>query len=328
MKRYLVLLVLALNLIPRISNGEWAWQCGSIFAWYDEGYNDSGFHEDPSQHQYYELGDNLWGWDYNGDGVIDSWGYVDENGGIVAIGGGTGTGGGGGTGTGGGGGIGIGGGTSGGGNTSTGGSGGGTTGNGDETQPPSNPNNPPKENKELMDKNKYFPYIKGICDCLCSAKKIMDGYNVPYGSSDKVIQLLREVNGKMTYYGNPNENYKRAIDCIDRHLNAGRPIIVGVNHDLDLGYNGDKTTDHFVIITGRGYDSNKGQYYYTYIETGRFPGHENEACDTQKNRFYHDSKNCTLRDSAAGTYNDLIYDISQIRPNDGNYNGTVNSNAL
>ena len=156
----------------------------------------------------------------------------------------------------------------------------------------------------------------------------MDGYNVPYGSSDKVIQLLREVNGKMTYYGNPNENYKRAIDCIDRHLNAGRPIIVGVNHDLDLGYNGDKTTDHFVIITGRGYDSNKGQYYYTYIETGRFPGHENEACDTQKNRFYHDSKNCTLRDSAAGTYNDLIYDISQIRPNDGNYNGTVNSNAL
>ena len=376
MKRYLVLLVLALNLIPRISNGEWAWQCGSIFAWYDEGYNDSGFHEDPSQHQYYELGDNLWGWDYNGDGVIDSWGYVDENGGIVAIGGGTGTGGGGGTGTGGGGGTGtgggggtgtgggggtgtgggggtgtgggggtgtgggggtgtgggggtgIGGGTSGGGNTSTGGSGGGTTGNGDETQPPSNPNNPPKENKELMDKNKYFPYIKGICDCLCSAKKIMDGYNVPYGSSDKVIQLLREVNGKMTYYGNPNENYKNAIDCIDRHLNAGRPIIVGVNHHVGLGYNGDLTTDHFVVITGRGYDSNKGQYYYTYIETGRSPGNTDDACDTNQNRLYYNPNTHNLQDPKAGAKNNVIYDVSQIRPNDGNYNGTVNSNKL
>ena len=47
-----------------------------------------------------------------------------------------------------------------------------------------------------------------------------------------VLSDYCEENNKLVYYGdNPTANYK-GYECIDRHLENNRPIIVGVNHTI------------------------------------------------------------------------------------------------
>jgi len=213
--------------------------------------------------------------------------------------------------------------------------GGGNVGGGDdgdnneeENEEPENPTSPViKDSVELMDASKYVGYIKNVRDCMANAKAILDNYGINnYGSSDKVYKLMHESNGILVNYGdNAEQNYQNAINCIDRHLDAGGPIIVGVNHTLKKGIN-EKTTDHFVVITGRGYDESASAYYYTYIETARDPAKAAEACDIQKNRIYYTSPPPLLQDNKSYLgENPKKYQITQVRPNDGNTTGTINS---
>lgn len=53
---------------------------------------------------------------------------------------------------------------------------------------------------------------------------------------------------------------------IDAELEAGRPVVVGVSY-RKANYNADGITDHFVIIVGRGTDSDGP--YYRYHQPGR-----------------------------------------------------------
>ena len=58
---------------------------------------------------------------------------------------------------------------------------------------------------------------------------------------------------------------KEGIKYINKELDNNRPIIVGVDHTLDGGINNEQdiqTTDHFVIIVGRGCE--KEQVFYQY----------------------------------------------------------------
>ncbi len=103
---------------------------------------------------------------------------------------------------------------------------------------------------------------------------------------------------------------------------ANRPIIVGVNHTLNKGYN-EGTTDHWIVIVGRGYDTTQQQYYYTYMDTGRYVA--SDGCNMTNNRLYYDSKNYVFQDAKAGTNNNKKYDVTQVRPNDGkNLSETIN----
>ncbi|GIW72809.1 MAG: hypothetical protein KatS3mg102_2351 [Planctomycetota bacterium] len=54
-----------------------------------------------------------------------------------------------------------------------------------------------------------------------------------------------------------------ARNYIDRCLEAGLPVIVGVSCEAGNAYNANPVTDHFVVITGRGVDA-EGRPYYTY----------------------------------------------------------------
>ena len=118
----------------------------------------------------------------------------------------------------------------------------------------------------------------------------------------------------MNYYGeNPKENYKKAIDCIDRHLEKGRPIIVGVNHTIGRGIN-EGTTDHFVVIYGREYVD--GQYLYYYYEVGK--GSVVYGFN-EDNRFIYDISNPNkpkLYDEKSSIHNGARFDVIQVRPND------------
>ena len=150
---------------------------------------------------------------------------------------------------------------------------------------------------------------KGVADMLM--RQIL-GENAYIGSSDNVIQLYKEVsvNGVTTLelVGDASQ----VFDVLNNHLDAGRPITVGVNHRLDLGINNDKTTDHFVVIYSRGYDTKKGQYYFNYIETARGKSKATEAYANDVRLYY----NPNDKSFKGGTWlPNRNYDLVQIRPN-------------
>ncbi|GHT78338.1 hypothetical protein AGMMS50262_20860 [Bacteroidia bacterium] len=155
-------------------------------------------------------------------------------------------------------------------------------------------------------------YIKGTCNCMCMAQKIMKqilGNNANIGSSANVKQLWKEMNGVLTKVGDA----KDIFNTLNDHLSSNHPIIVGVDHTANKHPgNSDKTTDHFIVITGRGYDSSTEQYYYNYVETGRTEGKGIEATSSS-NRLYYNSSAGTFIDS--NTYNKKEYRLTQIRPN-------------
>ena len=117
-----------------------------------------------------------------------------------------------------------------------------------------------KENINLGDKSKFVPYgDNGVKNCLELCKMILKKYGLTnFGSSSNIFRLMHEQNGKLTYFGNnPKDNYKQAIECIDKHLEKQKPIIVGVNHTIGRNIK-EGTTDHFVVIYGREFD---GKHY-------------------------------------------------------------------
>lgn len=177
---------------------------------------------------------------------------------------------------------------------------------------------------DLGDINKAVVYKEnGVSNCLELCKMILRKYGITeYGLSSHVIKLMHEVNGKLVHYGNNiMDNYRNAIKCIDRHLEKGRPIIVGVNYKIGKGIN-EGSTDHFVVVYGKGYDDNIKCYYYTYYEVGK--GNITDVYNNDKNRFiYNIDKYPYLYDNESNLGGGSRFDITQVRPNDGILDGTV-----
>ena len=166
----------------------------------------------------------------------------------------------------------------------------------------------------LGSKDKFVAWgTNGLKNCLDHCKLILKRYGLnEFGSSTTMIRLLQECNGKLEYFGNnPQENYKNAISAIDRHLENGRPIIVGVNHTIGNTYN-EGVTDHFVVIYGREFD---GKYWnYMYYEVGKT--NITAGYNDSENRFiYKDSETPEFYDEHSELKNHTRYDVSQIRPN-------------
>ena len=171
-----------------------------------------------------------------------------------------------------------------------------------------------KENINLGDSSKFVPWgTNGMKNCLDHCKLILKKYGLTeFGSSSNMFLLLVEsVDGLAYTCNNPQDMYTSAIACIDKHLEAGRPIIVGVNHTLGNKYN-EGTTDHFVVIYGREYD---GKYWnYMYYEVGK--GNVIAGYNDTTNRFiYIDGDNPKFYDKSSEIRNHARYDVTQVRPN-------------
>ena len=56
------------------------------------------------------------------------------------------------------------------------------------------------------------------------------------------------------------------LERLNYELEQGKPVLVGINHTSGMSNNEntDKTTDHFVLVTGRGVDENGGLYYTVF----------------------------------------------------------------
>jgi hypothetical protein len=174
------------------------------------------------------------------------------------------------------------------------------------------------ENINLGDKSKFVPYgTNGVKNCLDLCKMILKKYGLTnFGSSANIFRLIYEKDGKLSYYGdNPTANYQRAIECIDRHLENDRPIIVGVNHTIGRNIN-EGTTDHFVVIYGREY-IDKYHIAYFYYEVGK--SNVMYGYNDKDNRFIYDTSNSKrpqFYDEISSRNDGVRFDVTQVRPND------------
>lgn len=84
---------------------------------------------------------------------------------------------------------------------------------------------------------------------------------------------------------------------IDRELEAGRPVVVGVSH-ADKSYNVDKLTDHFVVITGRKREADGSMTYLYHDPASGSSGSDAHANNRFKvepdtGKFYRDGQIAT-----------------------------------
>lgn len=157
--------------------------------------------------------------------------------------------------------------------------------------------------------SKYKGYIGEPFDCMDVSKNIM---NTILGTDEmRRWRLWHDSSGQRII----DNNHEVIVGEINRHLDAGRPIIADVSHTPGRSVNEDNTTDHWVVIMGRGYYSQKGQYYYEYVETSRSTGAVSKAFNYDKNRLYYDPATGSFIDPKSGKNNDKVYDLTQIRPN-------------
>ncbi|WP_449388389.1 hypothetical protein [Chryseobacterium lineare] len=86
------------------------------------------------------------------------------------------------------------------------------------------------------------------------------------GYPDGYIALSKEIN-KHTKLEYLSDGLKEGIKYIDSELDKGHPILIGVNHDLNYRGEGnnDHTTDHFVVVIGRGCDIKP---FYLFYDVG------------------------------------------------------------
>ncbi len=117
------------------------------------------------------------------------------------------------------------------------------------------------------------------------------------------IQMLQEQHGK-------NEVTAQAgvgLDYIDQELEAGRPVIVGVDHKVGTTYNADHTTDHFVVVIEKGRESD-GRIFYRFYDP--YTRHA-ERGSSPNNKLYLNGNTAT----GMRADNKREYHLSQVRRN-------------
>lgn len=183
------------------------------------------------------------------------------------------------------------------------------------------------EDVELIDPNKFSPYIKDKSCYLNSTEIVANhgyGGNKNKSSRKHVFKLLEEVDGELYYYGDDiADNYQNAINCINRHLDNGRVIIVGVNHSPNQLIN-ENATDHFIVISGRGFDPILRKHYHTYYEVGSA---KPTGYNPVQNRLIYDPENLEFYDPISFRRDKARYDVTQVRPNDGDTIGTASQDV-
>lgn len=157
-------------------------------------------------------------------------------------------------------------------------------------------------------------------DCLGVAKMIMDDLGLAY--EIKRVQLWKEDKNFVLQKVIKDDDaafkalVESAVEEIIRHIDANRPMIVGINHSPGSPGNLDDTTDHFVLITGYGYgyceEDGKDELYFIYIETGRKKINASEAVSGKTVLYYNEDTGEIHGKKQGG---DKDYQLVQIRPN-------------
>lgn len=156
-----------------------------------------------------------------------------------------------------------------------------------------------------VEKYHEFKFKPGTSEVDMFGPEIIDDIKAKYSSFDETKQEI--------YLEPIPENLQYALEYIDSELEKGYPVLIGVDKRFDKRIKHNKrynepayTTDHFVVIVGRKYDSNRVPEYIFY-DVGT--AHENKGASDEN----------TLRVEGKflkGTnYDGLSYFVTEVRRN-------------
>lgn len=153
-----------------------------------------------------------------------------------------------------------------------------------------------------VEKHREFKFKPGTSEVDKFGPKIIDDIKAKYSSFDETKQEI--------YLEPIPENLQYALEYIDSELEKGYPVLIGVDKRFDKRISQNKrynepayTTDHFVVIVGRKYESNRVPKYIFYDV-----GTANGASD--KNTLWVEGK------FLKGTNHDgLSYVVTEVRRN-------------
>ncbi|WP_313375653.1 hypothetical protein [Chishuiella sp.] len=152
------------------------------------------------------------------------------------------------------------------------------------------------------DKKKQNVACKKTCD------DILNKIGLASTSKDEkdIFQIALENNTHTKLIIN-KENSKKGISYMNMELEKGNPLQLGVDHKLGYGYN-EGTTDHFIVIIGKGCEN--GKIYYRFYDVGTV--HKDKGA-SDDNRLYLDKSDYSLKGKTV--YNGHFYTVTQIRKN-------------
>ena len=148
--------------------------------------------------------------------------------------------------------------------------------------------------------------------CFRRCTEMAAAVGVRVGGPDVRIQVAvkEDTSGRVTI---DPAKAREGVAYIDSQLNAGHPVCVGVSY-TDASYNVDDITDHFVLITTRGTDAQRGVYYGYHDPASSHDwigGDQNTA-----NRFYFTAAGGLYRPaSSAAPLGSTPYDVAMVRRN-------------
>ncbi len=123
------------------------------------------------------------------------------------------------------------------------------------------------------------------------------------GSPTGLFQVALENSNHSTIEA--TSNFQNGLNYLDKELNVGHPVMIGVDHKLGYGVN-EGTTDHFIVVVGRGCEN--GKVYYRFYDVGT---RHKEKGTSNSNKLY--IINGFLRGKTA--YNGSTYTMTQVRRN-------------
>ncbi|MES2662736.1 MAG: RHS repeat-associated core domain-containing protein [Pseudomonadota bacterium] len=110
------------------------------------------------------------------------------------------------------------------------------------------------------DKSRQNVACKRACEVMLSNDGLASA-----GRNDATQQVGRETANGVT----PTANLERGNNVLNNEVEArGNPIIVGVDRGVTKPYN-DKTTDHFIVVSGVNYDLKNHSTSFNYFDPGR-----------------------------------------------------------
>lgn len=104
---------------------------------------------------------------------------------------------------------------------------------------------------------------KQMVSCARASKKMLTdaGFKV-VGGDGRIDMLVKDIAGKLI----KAETFQQALIVLNSNLEAGNPVIVGVNRGKTSVGNANKATTHFVVVVGR--DEVNGVVEYRFYDPG------------------------------------------------------------
>lgn len=128
------------------------------------------------------------------------------------------------------------------------------------------PSDPAKngDGRGLKESEKAYAGKRNAVCCwdAAQAMTLQAGGTISHVTTSRIPTLLQQ-DGESNVLG---EQASLGVKYIDKQLQEGRPVMIGVDDGRVAAYNADATTEHFIVIVGKVVDG--GEVYYRYFDPG------------------------------------------------------------